>query len=196
MSEDQVIDGAAEFAGGWDDAPEDTGAGGVNPEVWVLSEVTSAEVVASKHGFPQIKTKSRIIRSGTKDGLSASGATTDFLSMPPKGTAGIPEWKVEKTQSLFKRAVVCYIAPEYFGCKDEQKQARDAEIRARAGGMAFASTAAAMVGKRALQKLTVNDGRDKDGNVTYAPRAEKPINEIGNYLPATDAYMKYLEKEA
>lgn len=174
------------FAEGWEDIPDDSIQ--TRPKVWVEAEVTEAATVKNdRYDYPQIEVTMKIHASGKDDnGKQASGILKDWLSKPAKGHAGLSEKRITFMNQMFRKAMVAMLAPDAENRNQADKQCLEAA--SAAGGFPQA-----IIGKRVLAKIGINDGLDKEGNVVSEIRAAKPVNRIDDYRALTESNArKYL----
>jgi len=189
MSE-EIIDSYQAFADGYEDIPEEKFP--LRPEVMALVEVAEASDkmntrVPKGKPIPQIQVTLKIIEAATVDGKTAKGNLMDWLSSPEKGHEGQTEAQNNFQRQQFGKATAAFLAPEA-----KEKEAKDTLVLAAArtaGGFPQA-----LLGKRAIVKIGINDGvNKKTGAIVSQARHDDPRNRIDNYIPATEANInKYV----
>jgi hypothetical protein len=188
---DETVDFAEAFREDWDDIPEDTGpGGGVRPEVWCLANVVEAENKWDEKKDPKIpvvQVKMEIVRSAADAaGRVAKGKAVDWLSKPQKVHPQLNETRNRILREHTRKFYAATLAPY---AKD--KAEADVKILAQISAL---GTDKAPIGKQVLFKFVTNDGKDKNGVVTYQLRADDPRSEVSNYLaPTPENISRYID---
>lgn len=174
------IDPFEAFAKDFSDLPKDDR--GLKPKVWALVECTEASLATNSRVSPpvaQIKTTYRIIESAAdENGRKAYGNLWDWLSRPDHEHPEVPPTTCAMQRRQFRSATVAFLAGPAKG-----KEAEDAAVIDAARGAGGFDKA--LVGKRALVRIGINDGKNKKGEIVSPQRAEDPMNRIEEYKAAT-----------